>query len=102
MLNGRISNWLTSSLICLATNRKGVITDSGRVTEETTILSVPYLILRDNTERPVTITIGINQLVGTTPSKLPPALSKRVMKQWRQAPSICRETERQWSSVWLI
>ena len=44
-----------------------VITDSGGVQEETTYLGVPCLTVRDNTERPVTITSGTNRLVGTNP-----------------------------------
>ena len=44
-----------------------VLTDSGGIQEETTILGIPCLTLRNNTERPVTITEGTNQLVGTTP-----------------------------------
>ena len=47
-----------------------VITDSGGVQEETTWLGVPCLTVRDNTERPVTITNGTNRLVGTNPKKL--------------------------------
>ncbi len=47
-----------------------VITDSGGVQEETTYLGVPCLTVRQNTERPVTITEGTNQLVGTDPKKL--------------------------------
>ncbi len=42
-----------------------VITDSGGITEETTVMGVPCLTLRDNTERPETITLGTNELVGT-------------------------------------
>lgn len=44
-----------------------VMTDSGGIQEETTILNVPCLTLRDNTERPVTITQGTNRLVGSDP-----------------------------------
>ncbi len=44
-----------------------VLTDSGGIQEETTVLNVPCLTLRENTERPVTITHGTNRLVGTEP-----------------------------------
>ncbi len=47
-----------------------VLTDSGGIQEETTALSVPCLTLRENTERPVTITHGTNRLAGTTPEKI--------------------------------
>jgi len=48
-----------------------VVTDSGGIQEETTYLGVPCLTLRENTERPVTITLGTNTLVGTDPDHLP-------------------------------
>lgn len=47
-----------------------VITDSGGIQEETTILGIPCLTLRENTERPVTITEGTNILVGTDPAHI--------------------------------
>ena len=40
--------------------------------------------LRDNTERPETITIGTNELIGTDPRKLPPALARLMAGQWKQ------------------
>lgn len=53
-----------------------VLTDSGGIQEETTALGVPCLTLRENTERPVTITHGTNQLVGTDPKRIVAATSK--------------------------
>jgi UDP-N-acetylglucosamine 2-epimerase (non-hydrolysing) len=47
-----------------------VITDSGGVQEETTVLGVPCLTVRETTERPITITEGTNRLVGTSPSAI--------------------------------
>jgi len=47
-----------------------VLTDSGGIQEETTILGVPCLTLRENTERPVTVTEGTNRIVGTDPEKI--------------------------------
>jgi UDP-N-acetylglucosamine 2-epimerase (non-hydrolysing) len=47
-----------------------VLTDSGGLQEETTALSIPCLTLRENTERPITISMGTNKLVGTNPEKI--------------------------------
>jgi UDP-N-acetylglucosamine 2-epimerase (non-hydrolysing) len=47
-----------------------VMTDSGGIQEETTALGIPCLTLRDNTERPVTVTAGTNQLVGQDPARI--------------------------------
>lgn len=54
----------------LMANAKVVLTDSGGIQEETTILGVPCLTLRDNTERPVTVEVGTNQLVGNDPARI--------------------------------
>ena len=53
-----------------------VITDSGGIQEETTYLGVPCLTLRENTERPVTVSLGTNVLVGRDPDKLRSELSR--------------------------
>lgn len=54
----------------LMTACAAVITDSGGIQEETTVLGVPCLTVRENTERPVTLTEGTNQLVGTDPARM--------------------------------
>ena len=54
----------------LESNCAFVLTDSGGLQEETTVLGIPCLTLRENTERPVTITEGTNTLVGTNPEKI--------------------------------
>jgi UDP-N-acetylglucosamine 2-epimerase (non-hydrolysing) len=56
--------------LCLLSHAALVLTDSGGIQEETTALAVPCLTLRQNTERPVTITEGSNTLVGTDPIKI--------------------------------
>lgn len=68
----------------LVKHAKGVITDSGGITEETTVMGVPCLTLRDNTERPETVTIGTNELIGTDPAKLGPALARLMAGQWKK------------------
>jgi UDP-N-acetylglucosamine 2-epimerase (non-hydrolysing) len=70
-------NWLVK-------HAKAVITDSGGVTEETTVLGVPCLTLRDNTERPETVELGTNELIGTDPAKLAPALERLFAGQWKR------------------
>jgi UDP-N-acetylglucosamine 2-epimerase (non-hydrolysing) len=68
----------------LVKHAKGVITDSGGITEETTVMGVPCLTLRDNTERPETVTVGTNELIGTDPAKLGPALARLMAGEWKK------------------
>jgi UDP-N-acetylglucosamine 2-epimerase (non-hydrolysing) len=56
--------------LCLMSKSTLVLTDSGGIQEETTALGVPCLTLRENTERPITISEGTNLLVGTDPAKI--------------------------------
>ena len=60
--------------LALTSHAGCVLTDSGGIQEETTVLDVPCFTLRDNTERPVTITEGTNTLVGADGRDLPNAL----------------------------
>ena len=62
----------------LMSEAKVVLTDSGGIQEETTILKVPCLTLRENTERPITAEVGSNQVVGTDPQKILAAYRKVV------------------------
>lgn len=61
-----------------------VITDSGGITEETTVMAVPCMTLRDNTERPETITLGTNELVGTNPDNIKPFMKKLFEGKWKK------------------
>jgi UDP-N-acetylglucosamine 2-epimerase (non-hydrolysing) len=54
----------------LMMNSKFVLTDSGGIQEETSVLKIPCLTLRENTERPVTVNVGTNTVVGTNTSKI--------------------------------
>ena len=47
-----------------------MLTDSGGIQEETSVLGIPCLTLRENTERPITVTMGTNTIVGTDPEKI--------------------------------
>ena len=67
----------------LVDHAKVVVTDSGGITEETTVMGVPCITLRDNTERPETCTIGTNRLIGTNPQAVKPALDVLFEGQWQ-------------------
>ena len=68
----------------LVERAKAVVTDSGGITEETTVMGVPCITLRDNTERPETCTVGTNELIGTNPDAIKPALDKLFAGQWKK------------------
>lgn len=61
-----------------------VITDSGGITEETTVMGVPCMTLRDNTERPETCEIGTNELIGTNPKAIAPAMQLLFSGRWKK------------------
>ncbi len=68
----------------LVQHAKAVITDSGGITEETTVMGVPCITLRNNTERPETCTIGTNELIGTNPAAIAPAFEKLFAGKWKK------------------
>ncbi|MSR69385.1 MAG: UDP-N-acetylglucosamine 2-epimerase (non-hydrolyzing) [Phycisphaerales bacterium] len=68
----------------LVQHAKAVITDSGGITEETTVMGVPCMTLRNSTERPETVTMGTNELLGTDPAALAPALEKLFAGEWKK------------------
>lgn len=68
----------------LIKNSLAVVTDSGGITEETTVMSIPCLTLRNSTERPETITEGTNELVGTNPENIKKYLNILFSNKWKK------------------
>ncbi|MEQ9376690.1 MAG: UDP-N-acetylglucosamine 2-epimerase (non-hydrolyzing) [Imperialibacter sp.] len=68
----------------LVQHSKAVVTDSGGITEETTVMGVPCLTLRNSTERPETVAIGTNELVGTQPEAIVEALGRLFAGNWKK------------------
>ncbi len=68
----------------LVKNAKAVITDSGGITEEATVMAIPCMTLRDSTERPETCTIGTNELLGTDPKAIAPAMATLFAGNWKK------------------
>lgn len=68
----------------LVERAKAVVTDSGGITEETTVMGVPCMTLRDNTERPETIAEGTNELIGANPKAIKPAMEKLFYGNWKK------------------
>jgi UDP-N-acetylglucosamine 2-epimerase (non-hydrolysing) len=70
--------------LSLTMNAKIVLTDSGGIQEETTWLRVPCATIRENTERPVTVDVGTNVLVGTDADKISRAAAAALRGDWKQ------------------
>ena len=68
----------------LVKNALAVLTDSGGITEEATVMNVPCITLRDSTERPETCEIGTNVLVGTNPDKISNAFKILLSNKWKE------------------
>lgn len=68
----------------LVKNSMGVVTDSGGITEETTVLGIPCITLRTSTERPETVKIGTNVLIGNNLNKLKNYMKKMTLNQWKK------------------
>ncbi|AGA29596.1 non-hydrolyzing UDP-N-acetylglucosamine 2-epimerase [Singulisphaera acidiphila] len=66
----------------LMARAKCVLTDSGGIQEETTALGVPCLTLRENTERPATISCGTNRLVGNDPAQIEAGIAEILADRW--------------------
>ncbi len=69
--------------LSLVADAKAVLTDSGGIQEETTYLGIPCFTLRDNTERPVTIEMGTNRLLGLDPARI-----EEIPELLRSAPAV--------------
>lgn len=72
----------------LMEHARGVITDSGGISEETSVLGVPCLTVRDHTERPETVALGTNETGGTDPARLAPLLQKMTAGHWKKGQPI--------------
>lgn len=70
--------------IYLVKHSKGVITDSGGITEEATVLNIPCLTLRNSTERPETVVLGTNELIGEDLNKLKNCILQIKSDQWKE------------------
>lgn len=71
-------------MLRLSENAALVITDSGGLQEETTVLGIPCITIRENTERPVTVAEGTNEVVGTNPEKIIDAANRALSGRWKK------------------
>jgi UDP-N-acetylglucosamine 2-epimerase (non-hydrolysing) len=70
--------------LCLNDASRFVITDSGGLQEETTALGTPCITIRENTERPVTVSVGSNEVVGTDPERILNAVGRILDGKWKK------------------
>jgi UDP-N-acetylglucosamine 2-epimerase (non-hydrolysing) len=75
-----------ADFIALEAEARLVITDSGGVQEETSVLGVPCLTYRDSTERPITVELGTNRLVGVDPDALDDAIAEEIAASTHSSP----------------
>ena len=68
----------------LIQNAKGVLTDSGGITEETTALKIPCITLRESTERPETVEVGTNILIGLDSKKIKKSIELIFTGKWKK------------------
>lgn len=68
----------------LMKHAKAIVTDSGGITEEATAMGVPCMTLRNSTERPETIAVGTNELLGTDPAAIAPAFARLFAGSWKR------------------
>ncbi len=78
--------------LCLMSKAAFVLTDSGGIQEETTVLGIPCMTLRENTERPVTITEGTNRLV--------PSTTEDILKSFREIKNAHKEGSHSTPNLW--
>ena len=71
----------------LQSSARVVLTDSGGIQEETTVLGVPCVTIRENTERPVTLTEGTSVLAGTDPARIQQAVQDAFREDWSPPPT---------------
>ena len=69
--------------VSLVSRAKVVLTDSGGLQEETSVLGVPCLTMRENTERPITVTLGTSRLVGNDPKRILDAFEDVLAGRWQ-------------------
>jgi UDP-N-acetylglucosamine 2-epimerase (non-hydrolysing) len=70
--------------IYLVKHARAIVTDSGGITEEATVLGVPCMTMRDTTERPETVIVGTNELIGSDRKKLLDCLQKVLRLEWKK------------------